>query len=286
MTPLDDFELGSQPEPPVRWERKKDSWMPLGIAAAVLVVIAVVVAYIYFRKPAPEPARVAETPKPTVQAPPRRGLGPDVTPIDLPPLVLTDPIVRDLLAKLSTRPELAAWLATDGLIRNFVVCVENVAGGQTPARHLRVLAPKAPFRAEQRARALVVDARSFSRYDGLADTAASMDGAGLARIYSILKPRLIDAYKELGHPEGDIDAVVEKAVIVLLQTPAIDGTETLTPKVLSFKYERPDLEALPPVQKQLLRMGPRNLGVVQDHLRVIARELGIPAERLPARAGN
>lgn len=286
MTPLDDFELGSQPEPPIRWERKKDNRVALVITAAVLVIVAVIVAYLYFRKPAPEPARVAETPKPAIQPPPRRGLGPEVAPIDLPPLVLTDPIVRDLLSKLSSRPELAAWLATDGLVRNFVVCVENVAGGQTPARHLRVLAPKAPFRAEQRARTFVVDARSFSRYDGLADTAASMDAAGLARIYSILKPRLIDAYKELGHPEGDIDAAVEKAVVVLLQTPAIDGTETLKPKVLTFTYEQPDLEALPPAQKQLLRMGPRNLGLVQAHLRVIARELGIPAERLPARSGD
>jgi hypothetical protein len=288
MTPLDDFDLGTEPAPPANWapRKRRDSWAPLGIAAAVLIVIAIVVAYIWFRNAPPEPVRVAETPKPAVQAQPRKGLGPDVTPMDLPPLVLTDPIVRDLLAKLSTRPELAAWLATDGLIRNVVVCVENVAGGETPVRHLRALAPKAPFRAEQRARTFAVDARSFSRYDGLADTAASMNGSGLARIYSILKPRLVDAYRELGHVDGDIDAAVEKAIVVLLQAPTIDGTETLISKVLSYKYERPELEGLAPAQKQLLRMGPRNVRVVQDHLRLIARELGIPAERLPARAGD
>ncbi len=51
--------------------------------------------------------------------------------------------------------------------------------------------------------------------------------------------------------------------------------------MLSFRYERDDLEALSPAQKQLLRMGPRNVRIVQDQLRAVARELGIPLTRLP-----
>ena len=128
----------------------------------------------------------------------------------------------------------------------------------------------------------MVDPRAFSRYDGHAATAAALDPAGLARVYSLLKPRLVEAYKELGHPDGDIDAAVEKAIVVLLQTPATDGTETLIPKVLSYKYENAQLEALLPAQKQLLRMGPDNVATVQNQLRAIARELGIPFDRLPA----
>ena len=53
---------------------------------------------------------------------------------------------------------------------------------------------------------------------GLADTLESMDPANLARIYSLLKPRMRDAYRELGHPEGDIDAAVERALVHLLET--------------------------------------------------------------------
>ena len=189
----------------------------------------------------------------------------------------------NLLGKLSSRPELAAWLATDGLIRNFVVCVENVAEGETPVKHLRALAPKTAFSAARTDASLVVDPRSFSRYDGHAATVASLDPAGLARVYSLLKPRLFEAYKELGHPEGDIDVAVEKAIVVLLQAPPTDGTEALVPKVLSFKYENPQLEALLPAQKQLLRMGPKNVVTVQNQLRAIARDLGIPFARLPAR---
>ena len=286
MEPLDDLDLGAVPPPPPRDEPPRDSWMPIGIGAAVLLVIAVIVAVIYFRGPAEAPKKAAETPKPAATAQPRAGLGPAVDPIELPPLVLTDPLVRDLVGKLSSRPELAAWLATDGLIRNFVVCVENVSEGETPVKHLRPLTPKGRFDAERRGTSLVADPRAFSRYDGHAATVAALDPPGLAKIYSLLKPRLAEAYKELGHPDGDIDAAIEKAIVVLLKTPTTDGTEALIPKVLSYKYDDEQLEGLEPAQKQLLRMGPANVIIVQTQLRAIARELGIPFNRLPARASK
>jgi hypothetical protein len=68
----------------------------------------------------------------------------------------------------------------------------------------------------------------------------------------------------------------------LLQTPVVEEPVLLRARVLSFRYDREDLEALSPAQKQLLRMGPRNLKLIQDQLRAVARELGIPAARLQA----
>jgi hypothetical protein len=113
-----------------------------------------------------------------------------------------------------------------------------------------------------------------------------MDPAGLAHIYSILKPRLIEAYAELGHPQGDLDVAVERAIVHLLQVPAVEEPIALQPRVLSFRYERDDLESLSPAQKQLLRMGPRNVKAIQGQLRAVARELGIPLARLtPGPAG-
>jgi hypothetical protein len=110
-----------------------------------------------------------------------------------------------------------------------------------------------------------------------------MDPAGLARVYAILKPRLVEAYKELGHPEGDLDAALERAIVHLLQAPVVEDPVALRPRVLSFRYDREDLEALSAAQKQLLRMGPRNVRALQDQLRAVARELGIPQARLQIR---
>jgi hypothetical protein len=91
-----------------------------------------------------------------------------------------------------------------------------------------------------------------------------------------------DAYRELGHPEGDIDAAVEQAIVRLLQTPVVDGDILLDQRAVAYTFRDPSLERLTGAQKQLLRMGPRNVRTVQTQLRAIARELGIPEESLPA----
>ena len=51
-------------------------------------------------------------------------------PIDLPPLDESDDVVRGLVKELSSNPAVAAWLATDNLIRNFTVVVSNIAPGE------------------------------------------------------------------------------------------------------------------------------------------------------------
>ncbi len=283
MDRLDDFRLGSDPEPPPGQEPDRASRAPIWIATLLLAIaVAVAVGVILLRRPGQPPAsepaaQAGAAPQTDVRDP----LGPAVEPIELPPLVLTDPLVRELLGGLSSSPTLAVWLATDGLIRAFVVSVENVAEGSSPARHVRALAPRSPFRTLDEGGAITIDPRSFSRYDGIANAAAAMEPVDLARVYSMLKPRLVEAYKELGHPDGDFDAVVERAIGHLLQTPVVEDPMVLRPRVLSFRYERADLEALSPAQKQLLRMGPRNVKVVQQQLRAVARELGIPLTRLP-----
>jgi len=290
MDPLDDVHIDPGLEQPdyFRPSRRGGGFPVGGIVAVVIVILAIVAGYFWYsqyssgRSAAATATPTAHPAQPDARAP----LGPAVEGGELPPLFLTDPLVRELLGRLSSRPELAAWLATEGLIRNFTVCLDNVASGQSPARHLSRFAPSAPFHAEARGSTVVIDPSSYVRYNGMADTAASLDAAGLARVYSRLKPRLIEAYRELGHPEGDIDSATERAIVMLLQAPVIDGDIRLQPKVISYKFEKEDLEELEPVQKLMVRMGPRNERLIQGELRAIARELGIPDKRLPAPAAG
>jgi hypothetical protein len=277
---IDEYEIERAPEPGEPGPPARSKW-PI-LVLVLLVAIAVAAAFLLLRRPAEQPEVVAtDTTGQPADPLPRQPLGPPVEAEELPALDLTDPLVRDLLGQLSSRPEVAAWLAGDGLIRNFVVSLDNVATGHTPAGHLKPLAPREPFRADTRGRTIVVDARSYARYNGLAETVASLDPHGLARLYATLKPRLQDAYRELGHPEGDVDAAVERALVRLLQTPVIAPDPELKEGVLSYRFEDERLEALTPAQKQLLRMGPSNVRLVQDALRELAAALGIPDARLP-----
>jgi hypothetical protein len=283
MSQLDDYEISRSEPPGEERSPRRHGWL-LAVAGALVVLAVAVGFWLAMRHDAGRvtgPSSSAKRP-PAVAAPPARNeLGPSVSPIDLPPLDLTDPVVRKLLSQLSSRPELAAWLASDNLIRNLVVSIENVADGQTPARNLGSIKPSGAFRAKSRREALTIDPRSYSRYDGLADTLQSMDAAKLARLYSLLKPRMRDAYRELGHADGDIDAATERAIVQLLQAPVLDGDIELRQRGASYTFGDPALERLSPAQKQLLRMGSRNVRIVKAQLWAIAKELAIPESRLP-----
>lgn len=284
MTDFGDIRLDRTPEEP-----PKDEGGRRGLWAAVLIGVAVllVAALIFFmlrRSATQEPAARQETEQAVSE--PQRAADLPAEPgedIELPPLDETDPLVRELVRQLSSHPTVAAWLVTDQLLRNFTVVVLNIANGRTPVRHVRALAPTERFRTAQRDGTMYVDPRSYERYNGHADAIAALDARGVARLYATLKPRIVEAYRQQGYPEGDFDPVLERAIVELLRTPIVEGRVALTPqsKTISLAYADPQLESLSAAQKQLLRMGPRNVRRVQDRLREIARRLGIPDARLP-----
>ena len=272
--PLDYELLKTLDEPPPP-RRSVGLW----IVMAVLLGAAAIAAFILLIQRPSAPAPVAErarTPQPAI-----RPLGADAAPIALPPLNESDALVRELVNKISSHPRLAAWLATDDLIRSFTIAVENVAEGKTPARQLPMLRPTSGFRVLARGDDLIIDPRSYERYDALAAAAASMDADGSARLYTTLKPRIEEAYRELR--DSPFDRTFERAIVLLLATPALDGPTGVVPRGIGYGFADPRLEVLTGAQKQLLRMGPRNVRMFQTSLRAIALALGIPAERLPGR---
>jgi hypothetical protein len=246
---------------------------------AIVVVLAALGAAAYFllwRKTQPSTA--------DVKAHTEQAVAPDATPkpvaepgdaIDLPALPETDAIVRQLVGGLSSHPSVAAWLAGDQLIRNFTVSVLTTAGGRTPALQLARLRPAQKFQVRGTGTDLSIDPRSFARYDGYADAVAALDARGTARLYATLKPRIQDAYKELGYPDGDFDKVMARAIEEILKTPAIEGRIGLVSKSVSYEFADSRLQSLSSAQRQLLRMGPRNLQLVQAKVREIAPLIGI-----------
>ena len=286
MIDVDDFELvktsGSPPAeppgPPAPPASARPSWLWL-IVAALAVATAAAFYLVVSRRPPAAPAAASQGE--TAPRSPARPLGGTAAAINLPPLDQTDPIVRDLVKQITSHPRIAAWLATDGLIRTFTVAVENVAGGSTPAARLGVWRPSSNFETVARGRDLFIAPRSYERYDTLGDAAASIDAEGASRLYATLKPRIEEAHRDLGYPDTSFDRTLEQAIVMLLRTPVSDGAARLEAKGIGYGYADPALEGLTSAQKHLLRTGPRNARLIQASLRQIALALGIPPERLP-----
>lgn len=215
-------------------------------------------------------------------APEMRGLGVGEPDADLPALGDMDGYVRPMLSALSRRPELAALLATDGLVRRFVVSVEAVARGASPAGRVRAVAPRGAFQVQSRGGEDVIDPASYARYDGLVALVEDLDPQQLARVYGRLKPRFEEAYAELG-VDGTFDQAMARALAHLLQTPAVPASPRVQPgKGTNYTYADSALERLSPAQRHLLRLGPERAERVKARLRAFAAALGVPADRLPA----
>ena len=248
-----------------------------GISPVIIVLIIVGIlacsAFIYFqvvRAMAPEePASIAKA-GPIATPPPSE---PPLPAFEVPSLDASDEVVRSLAETLSEHPRLAAWLAPDNLVRRFVASVVNVANDESPRPHVDFLELEGSFAVSEDQGELHLDSRSYSRYDPLVEVFDSLDSAASLRLYHRLKPLFDEAYQELGYPAGDFDSVLTQAIDRVLATPIPAGKIPVQRRVTNYRFSDPQLEALSPIEKQLLRMGPANAREVKQKLRLVRSAL-------------
>lgn len=195
-------------------------------------------------------------------------------PVELPPLDHMDAFLRPLLAALSGRPELARWLATDDLVRQLAAAIDQASAGGSPARDFKAIAPSSGFVPSRRGDRHTINPASYTRHEGLVQTVTSIDASRVAQIYKTIRPRLNEAYRGMGHPEGNVDAAIQRAIDILLDTPAVTDPSAITQGAGGgWAYADEGLEDLTPTQKQLLRMGPRHADAVKVWLRALQQAI-------------
>ena len=227
---------------------------------AIAVAIAVAVAIVLFARHALEPAPPPPPPPPAVaEAAP----APRVTDAPLPAAAESDARVRSLFGPLSARPELRDWLSAPDLLERGAATIDNLAEDVSPRKQVPFLAPKGAYQPHR-----------FDRYDAFADVIGSMDARALAGVVRALHPLLEAAYHRLGYPDRNLDATVARALQRLIDAPVADAE--VKPRGQVYVYVDPKLEALGPVEKHLLRMGPRNQRLVQDQARALLAALKQP----------
>jgi hypothetical protein len=224
----------------------------------ILGAVAIVAAVVFFALrrsnpgPPPQAAQTEAAPAKPADAP-------------LPPAEKSDAQVRKDLGSLSPRPEWAQWLSASDLLDRFVVTVDNVAEDVNPRKQLDFVKVK-PQRS---------DRLDTARYDLAADVIASVDAKGAAQVVRDLHPLLETAYHKLGYPDRKFDDVAAKALQRIIDAPVKEKTPRLVPKGLVYAFADEKLESLGPVEKLLLRMGPRNTKLIQTKAREVAAALDL-----------
>ncbi len=191
----------------------------------------------------------------------------------LPDLLSSDDAFRKAVIKLS--PGLMQWLNTNLLIRKYVVIVNDFSQGIRVYKHVSFLRFEEPFTVEQGENGLQFAPKGYRRYDLLTQAINAIDARAAVALYQKFRPLMLQVFAEFGYPKDiTLEAIVKKAASEIIAAPVIEGQIALVRPSLFYKFADPNLEALNPVQKQMLRMGAENTRIIQNKCREFLVELG------------
>ncbi len=190
----------------------------------------------------------------------------------LPDLDHSDALLREEMTGIS--PVLSGWLNTDQLVRKYVVIANDFSQGLRLEKNLRFLELDQPFAVDQDNENLFIATRSYQRYDRLAAAINALDVQATLAVYKKFRPLLVQVFREFSYPdEYSLEDIFTKAAAVILAAPARDGQIALERQSVRYKFADQQLEALNPVHKQMLRMGPDNTRIIQNKLRLFVAGL-------------
>ena len=190
----------------------------------------------------------------------------------LPDLDHSDALLREEMLGIS--PALAEWLNTDQLIRKYVVIANDFSQGLRIEKHLRFVKPDQPFAVDQENESLFIATKSYQRYDRLAAAINALDIQATLAVYEKFRPLLLRIFKEFSYPdEYRLEDIFTKSTAIILAAPVMNERIALVTHSIYYKFADQQLEALNPIHKQMLRMGPDNTRIIQNKLRLLVEGL-------------
>jgi len=219
--------------------------------------------------PAPEPELLSEklvratvADQPTIKPVPQ-----------LPDLDNSDQDIIQALSALSNHLSFKTWFNSTEIIRKTVILTDNISTGKLARKYLFIPSPSVKFSTYRVGSIEYMDPASYARYDRYIDIIGSIDIDKTAALYQKYRPLLNQAFAELGYPDRSFHETLMSTLETFLKAPIIENDLQITRPSVMYKYVDPNLEALPAIHKQLLRIGPNNTRKLQHKLAQIKRAL-------------
>ena len=207
---------------------------------------------------------VPEAVIPTPAAEPAAQTTTVMKPPQLPSLDNSDDFVRDRMLLIKHKPELQTWLNTDDLLRRSASYLDGLARGNTLSKVFPLTAPEGSFAMHKDGETIWLNAGNYERYDSTVGVLTSFNMKSMGQLFHFMRPLLENAFAEMGYRPRQMDGIILQAIDNILATPIIVEPIKLTRDSVAYKFADPKLEALLPIQKQLLRTGPENTQRLQQ----------------------
>ncbi|MGX4676333.1 DUF3014 domain-containing protein [SAR92 clade bacterium H246] len=210
------------------------------------------------------PEAVIPTPVATPAAEPAAQKKTVMKPPQLPSLDNSDAFVRDRMLLIKHKSELQTWLNTDDLLRRSASYLDGLARGNTLSKVFPLTPPEGSFAMHKDGETIWLNAGNYERYDSTVGVLTSFNMKSMGQLFHFMRPLLENAFAEMGYRPRQMDGIILQAIDNILATPIIVEPIRLTRDSVAYKFADPELEALLPVQKQLLRTGPENTQRLQQ----------------------
>lgn len=190
----------------------------------------------------------------------------------LPALNQSDPSIKQDINSFA--PQLNHWFSSNQLISKYLTIVNDFSQGQRPYKHFHFLRLKQAFIVKQDTTGLIIAAESYQRFDPLIKAIDQLNINTSLNYYRAYQPLLQEVFETFAYPNSyKLDDLFKKAIAQILQAPIITGPITLIHHNRRYKFADQTLEALNPVHKQIIRMGPENTAILQNKLRQFVQAL-------------
>jgi hypothetical protein len=216
-----------------------------------------------------EPPPPLDAPDGGLRAPPIRGAP-----------VSGDDLLRRMVSGGSKSLDLAGWLANPDVIQRMAAAARLVSEGKSPRPVLMFVEIPGSFTVIDRADGkILLDPKSYARYDALVAALTSLEPAYAAKMYSDLRPYFESAFSQVARPNESFDDVLSAAVLRVTSVQVPEGDIELIEKGAIFLYQDPALESLSAAEKHVIRMGPKNVEALHAWLRSFSQSVGLRPKR-------
>tara|TARA_B110000503_G_scaffold75069_1_gene115861 strand:- start:5302 stop:6171 length:870 start_codon:yes stop_codon:yes gene_type:complete len=195
------------------------------------------------------------------------------TSVDQIELMDGDSMLRQELAATGTDSIMSKLMSNEHPINVSAAFIDGLGRGVILKKLLPGDPPKQAFSVVEEDEVIYISPSSYQRYDSYTDILTALDSKRLVSSFHALRPIYEQAFQYLGLDPGDFDNTIIRALDQVLATPEIIEPIALQPKSVVYIFADPALENLPPVQKQLLRMGPDNISRIKQQARALREGL-------------
>ena len=263
----------------------KKSIIKQPIALAVIVATLGVAALGWFLSPTSE---VEEPPVAIIEPVPIVPVVPEVVevievepepvaPEKITPVIVEPPITADtadeearrVVDNLNAGKPAAQFVAGDYVVERAVALADRLRRGEVPYTLIPVSRPKQPFKILDDGLRVTIHPDSFERYDPFAQWIDGIDAEALVATYRKFSTVAAGALSAMGVTDVSINEVALAAVTEVISVPNVDLSAELMKQEANWVYVDPELEAMPALHKQIVRMGPINMELVQSKAREI-----------------